>query len=161
MLIILNRRWFGIRFIGVNWLVDGIITRIWLSRLTFSCEVSCSSRMILYFFGSRLVCFILIRYGVSGFFCVGSISSIISIVTLRAFCSIILSVVIGATRLTSFSLIVVFGSCCGLRELCLEERIVCGIRLRMLFCSSRLKSFIIDNIVISVIISRVMSMVES
>lgn len=157
----MNRCWFGICFIGVNWLVDGIIMWIWLLWLMFSCEVSCLLRMILYFFGLRLVCFILIRYGVSGFFCVGLIFSIILIVMLCVFCSIILLVVIGVMWLMLFSLIVVFGSCCGLRELCLEERIVCGIRLRMLFCSLCLKLFIIDNIVISVIILRVMLMVES
>lgn len=51
--------------------------------------------------------------------------------------------------------------CCGLREPCSEERIACGIRPRMLFCSSRSKPFITDNTVTSAITPRVMPMVES
>ncbi len=70
-------------------------------------------------------------------------------------------VVIGATRLTPSSLTAVSGSCCGLREPCSEERIACGIRPRMLFCSSRSKPFITDNTVTSAITPRVMPMVES
>ena len=81
--------------------------------------------------------------------------------TLRALCSTTSPVVIGATRLTPSSLTAVSGSCCGLREPCSEERIACGIRPRMLFCSSRSKPFITDNTVTSAITPRVMPMVES